>query len=401
MGAYGPKPDLNLEARLTSILEQDYPKFSATEMARRRKLMAQAMADAGVDHLVAYASFFRGGPVHWLSDWFTTFEAVLIYSPGREDTIFIQFYNHLPQARSVMPGVDIRWGGASTIHSAIAELQQRGAKAKRVGAVGMLPMGYYKALASTYEDVVDLNRAYFRLRLAKTNEEIDWYRIAARLTDLSIEALRRELRPGLDERDLGAITEAAYLPWRGSNIIHFFGTTSMHAPDCFVPRQHLTTRKIGSGDVISCELTASFWEHWGQVLRTFTVGERFNSLYQRLHDTAEAAYDAIFKVLRPGVHVRELCVGAKVIEEAGFTYYDDLVHGFGGGYLPPVLGSPTRENEPLPDLTLEAGVMMVVQPNVITRDQKAGVQTGELVVVTESGAERLHTVPRGPFYVGM
>jgi Xaa-Pro aminopeptidase len=136
------------------------------------------------------------------------------------------------------------------------------------------------------------------------------------------------------------------------------------------------------------------------VLRTFTLGERFTPLYRDLHDTAEAAYDAIFAVLRPGLHARELAVGARLIEEAGFTFYDDLVHGFGGGYLPPIVGSPTRGNEPLPDMIIEEGMMMVIQPNVISEDQRAGVQTGELVLVTSSGAERLHSAPRGPFHIG-
>lgn len=299
-----------------------------------------------------------------------------------------------------MTDAEMRWGGASTIQSVIGELKQRGAKPKRVGAAGMLPMGYYKALAGAFEEVADLNPAYGRLRLVKSKEEIDWYRIAARLSDLPIEALRRELRPGLDERDLGAITEAAYVPWRGSNIIHFFLSTPMSAPDVFVPRQHLTARKIATGDVISCEITASFWECWGQVLRTFTVGEPLNPLYRQLHDTAEAAYDAMLGVLRPGANARELAIGVRLIEEAGFTYYDDLVHGFGGGYLQPILGSPTRGPETLPDMTLAAGMMMVLQPNVITKDQRAGIQTGELVVITETGAESLHTVPRGPFLVG-
>lgn len=400
MSTYGPKPDLKLEPRLTSIVEQDYPKFSAAEMAHRRKRVTDAMAQAGVDHLVAYASLFRGGPVFWLSGWLTTFEAVLVFTPGQQDTIFVQFYNHLPQARAVMPEADVRWGGASTIQSVVGELKRRGARTRRVGAVGLLPMGYYKALAAPFEDVVDFNRAFSGLRLVKSSEEIDWYRIAARLGDLSIEALRRELRPGLDEADLGAITEGAYQPWRGINGIHFFSATSMDDPQVFVPRQHPTNRRIAKGDVISCEITASFWDHGGQVLRTFTVGELFTPLYQKLHDAADAAYAAIFRVLRPGCHVRELAVGARVIEAAGFTFYDDLVHGFGGGYLPPVIGSPTRGDEPLPDMTLEAGMMMVVQPNVITSDQRAGVQTGELVLITESGAESLHTAPRGPFHVG-
>jgi Xaa-Pro aminopeptidase len=135
------------------------------------------------------------------------------------------------------------------------------------------------------------------------------------------------------------------------------------------------------------------------VLRTFTIGEPLTPLYRRLHDTAEAAYDAIFQAARAGRHVRELEIGRKVIEDAGFTFYDDLVHGFGGGYTQPIIGSPTRGHEPLPDMLLEAGMMIVIQPNVITPDFKAGVQTGELVLITDGGAASLHTAPRGAIHV--
>jgi hypothetical protein len=38
---------------------------------------------------------------------------------------------------------------------------------------------------------------------------------------------------------------------------------------------------------------------------------------------------------------------------------------------------------------------VVVQPNVTTRDHRAGVQTGELLLITATGIERLHTMPRG------
>jgi hypothetical protein len=43
---------------------------------------------------------------------------------------------------------------------------------------------------------------------------------------------------------------------------------------------------------------------------------------------------------------------------------------------------------------------VVVQPNVVTRDHKAGVQVGELVRVTRTGFERLHTMKRGMFRAG-
>jgi hypothetical protein len=38
---------------------------------------------------------------------------------------------------------------------------------------------------------------------------------------------------------------------------------------------------------------------------------------------------------------------------------------------------------------------VVIQPNVVTRDGNAGVQTGEMVVITATGIEPLHSMPRG------
>ena len=53
------------------------------------------------------------------------------------------------------------------------------------------------------------------------------------------------------------------------------------------------------------------------------------------------------------------------------------------------------ESGPAEDFTFAAGMTIVIQPNVITRDEQAGVQTGELVLVTGTGWESLHRFPRG------
>jgi Xaa-Pro dipeptidase len=110
---------------------------------------------------------------------------------------------------------------------------------------------------------------------------------------------------------------------------------------------------------------------------------------------ADATFGALFDRLRPGATAAELVQASAAIEEAGHTIRDDLVHGFVGGYLPPVLGAGHRSPAQAPDFTFEAGMTVVIQPNVITRDEGAGVQTGELVVVTDAGAERLHDFERG------
>jgi Xaa-Pro aminopeptidase len=157
---------------------------------------------------------------------------------------------------------------------------------------------------------------------------------------------------------------------------------------------------VQKGDVVFCELSAYWWDYPGQVLRSFTVEADPAPLYRDLHATAEAAFDAVTAVVRHGTTMAEIVEAASVIERNGYTVCDDLMHGFGGGYFPPILGARSRPAGPLPEMTLEENMTVVVQPNVIAPERNAGVQVGELIRVTRTGFERLHRTPRGFFRAG-
>ena len=149
----------------------------------------------------------------------------------------------------------------------------------------------------------------------------------------------------------------------------------MASPSLCAPTQCPSNRVVEQGDVVFTEISASFREYSGQVLRSFTANCEPTPQYRELHAAAEAGFKSIVAIAKPGSTPSDLVRAGQVIEEAGFTICDDLVHGYGGGYFQPVLGLPSRRTEPLPDLALEEGMMIVVQPNVVTHDRTAGVQT--------------------------
>ena len=61
----------------------------------------------------------------------------------------------------------------------------------------------------------------------------------------------------------------------------------------------------------------------------------------------------------------------------------------------PVLFVQSRKTaqEPHTSFTFESSMCVVVQPNVVTPDERAGVQLGNLLRITETGSECLHTIP--------
>ncbi|MCL4802218.1 MAG: M24 family metallopeptidase [Burkholderiales bacterium] len=386
-----------LPPRLRAILDQEYPRFPAGELRRRHACLLERADAAGADAVLVCGENRSGTGVGWLTGWPVTAEAVALPDRAGGGTLFVQHHNHVPLARRLAAGWDVRWGGPATVEAVAAELAARGAR--RVGVTGPWAARKHSQLAERWE-LVDLNADYTALRLVKSPDEIDWIRIGAWLTDRAVGALAAELRSGLTERDLWRICESAYVGEGGATWIHYFGVTPMAAPDCCVPAQYPSARPIEPGDAVLFEISAQFWEYPGQALRTFAVEAAPAPLYRALHAAAEAAFDAVLAQIRPGATMQSIVDAARVIEAAGFSTCDDLVHGFVGGYLPPVLGSRSRPAGPLPEMALAAGMTLVVQPNVVTPDLRAGVQVGELVLVTDAGAERLHALPRGLFVAG-
>lgn len=383
-------PSPRLPDHLLALLQQETPRFSTAEMRRRRQAFGDALAAAGCGHALLIGTDRRGSALQWLCGWPANTDNFLVVTPGKQDVLFVRYPNHQPQAQVLAPDADVRWGTQGGGNLAIEELLHRGAKHKGVGIVGTFGLGYFDRLRTAGFELIDANRLYTHLRLIKSDEEIEWARIGAALSDLGLEGLARDIRVGMNEHELAAIIEHAYVPWGGVTGIHHLGVTAMADPDCCVPSQFPRNRTVQKGDMVFTEISALFWSYSGQVLRSFTVEAEPTPLYRDLYAVADEAYHAVLKTLKPGNTAIDVLDAASCIARSGFTVCDDLVHGYIGGYLTPVLGTRERPSGPVPDIVFSENMAMVVQPSIVTKDGKAGVQTGELVRITKTGAESLH-----------
>src|SRR5438034_332658 len=76
-----------LPPELRPIFEQNYPRFSDAEYARRHAALARLMDAVGVDHLLIVSAQNVGNATRWVTGWPGTIQALLIFRPGEQMTM--------------------------------------------------------------------------------------------------------------------------------------------------------------------------------------------------------------------------------------------------------------------------------------------------------------------------
>lgn len=373
------------------------PRFSPEEYSRRYALVENWLGANGLDALLLYANRYGNGGIRWLSGFAPRHDAYLLWPRAGEPVLLLQLFNHVPDARRVAVLDDVQWTGPQPAQSVLRVLRERKLENGAIGVAGRVPYVDYETLTAGLPGVTwqPAGKGFTALRLVKSDEEAAWLRQGAAYTDAALQALVDAVRPGATEWELAAAIEAAYTGHGGEHGIHFLSSTPMDAPESYVPAQTQTGRRLQVGDAIICELSAGVGGYAGQIHRLLTVGRAPTPTYRRLYDVALAAYEQIVSVLRAGATVGDVLDAADDIAAQGLTVCDDLLHGYGMGYLPPVVRTrqTAHSGQPPSDFRFETNMAVVVQPNVVDPQSGAGLQVGNLLLITSSGAEALQHTP--------
>lgn len=376
-----------------------YPRFSKEETARRGHLVRDFLEVSQLDGLVVFGWSAQNraaqADVYYLSGYLGMRDNYVVFPrEGEPTTLFAQSYNHVPNAADVSFLDDVRWGGVDSGETIGEDLLVRGLV--DVGVVGWMPYQHYESMRRTVGDTcafTDVTAGFRKLRLKKSAEELKWLERGAAFTDAALGGLRDALKPGVREDELAEAIETSYLGDGGLTTFYYISSTPMDRPERSVPAQVLSNREIQAGDVVSCEISISYAGYAGQGLRTFTVEADPTPQIADLHSVAEAVYHDLAAAIRPGATIEDVWRASDSIAARGLTIRDGLLHGFGIGLLPPSIRTRQTTHGVDDDWVFEEGETIVIQPNVITEDETAGVQVGDLCVVTHDGARSLHTFP--------
>lgn len=372
----------------------DYPTFTDAEIEGRHKAVYGLMEQEGVDAVLFYGSGRYASDIYWLSDWPSSREAYLLMQTGKDPVILMQLFNHYPMARVMSAIKDVRWAGANTTKGVVELIRERALEAKRIGLVGSISYQVYNKLCENYPGAtfVDLSSRLRMMRTVRSPEEIERIRLASKLTDQSIQALAEGLRLGMREDEIPAIIEPVYLKAGGYAGIHFISSMPMRQPDFPVPSQFHSNRKLQKGDALITEISGAYSGYSGQIHRTFSIGEEPTPEWKKMHDAAMEAFELLTKVIKDGATTTEAEEAAEVIHQRGYSTYDDLVHGV--NQYPPIFQTKTRRRHDSREMVFRENMVIVIQPNLTTYDEKMGLQFGETLVVKKGGCETLNAYPR-------
>ncbi len=219
-----------------------------------------------------------------------------------------------------------------------------------------------------------------RIRIVKSDEEIDAIRAGCEDTGKIFPLVRDRLRPGVCESELAA----ELLTKLRAAGVQPVGELFQGGPSASVPHKPTGRRTFCDGEAVIVDFWCRHEGYFGDMTRTFALGrpdDEVRRAYRLVRDAQRAAIARI----RPGAPCEEIDRTARSLIEAGGLgkyFCHRLGHGIGLDiHEPPYLvGGNT--------LRLEPGMCVTVEPGVYVPG-RFGIRIEDVVVVTAEGCEVL------------
>ena len=363
------------------------------EVDTRRAKLREAMAEAGLDALLAYAPAWRRENVRYLTDTAIGGAAAFVLLTHDDSTAFsTRLADITPLRRS-------GWVSRAEVVAlpeveALSEaLRAAGVRRIGVGHLELLPLGFERAIREAVPDaeIVSATRLFDTARMVKSEWELRRMREAARVSDAAWQTFVAVIEPGIAEYEIVAAVESEIKRLGAEDNFMLIASGREEVLGMTPPSR----RRVELGDMVRTELTPQTGGYWLQICRSVTVGPPSadqQRSFELFHEAAEAGVAAV----RPGVTAHEIAVAENdVFRKHGYGEYCSdrwtRVRGHGLGLhldeFPIIEGNHT---------VIPEGATFIIHPNTFT--PIAGYHVfGDQVVVTADGAEQLVQTERRLF----
>lgn len=239
--------------------------------------------------------------------------------------------------------------------------------------------------------VEDNHDIVMKLRMIKSQAEIDMIREAIATTDVALKNVLRGLKPGMFEYNLRNIFEFNVREDVNAAIaFHSIVAGGVNATILHYPH---AKEILNQGELVLLDVGASKSHYCADISRTYPISGKFSELQKKIYQIVLDCNKQTAKFMRPGINLKEVqmfaqnylaeeCAAQGLIpskENIRDVYYHSVSHH---------LGLDTHDGTER-DSMLEPGMIITCEPGLYFKEYGIGIRIEDDILITENGSECL------------
>ncbi len=375
--------------------------FSEQELASRREKVVAELQSAGLAALL----IFRQESMYYLTGYDTTgysqFQCLYLGADGK--LILLTRSADLRQARLTSVIDDIRiWVDSADINPGQdlwKILEEQGCRGRRLGVeleawcLTGKRWEYVRAAIEGRCEYEDASELVSRLRLVKSDAELEYIRKAAALGDDALAAAQRLAKAGAPEQDILSGMQSAVFQGGGDYPASRFIIGS--GENALMVRNFSGYRTLGDNDQLQLEFGGTYRHYHSCLMRTILTGEPTEhqlAMHAACCDALQACKDAA----RPGSTFGDIFAAhADSLDRSGFGDHRLNACGYSLGALYP----PTWMDWPMiykdNPVVLQPNMVIFMHMILLDWERKLAMAVGDTVLVTSGECETLTKMGTG------
>ena len=369
--------------------------FTKEEFSRRKEKVLSIMKEQNIDALL----MFRQESMYWLTGYdtfgYVFFQSLILDQKG--NIILLTRAPDLRQAQNTSNIDDIRiWvdkDDSNPTYDLKIILDELNLKGKNLGIeyeayglTGRNALRLNKSLEN-YCSIEDKSELITKLRVVKSNEEIDYVRKAAYLADLALDEAWKHAKAGVSESKILAEMNRVIFEGGGDYPANEFIIGS--GKNALLCRYQAEKRILNQKDQLTIEWAGTFRHYHSAMFRTIPIGKS-DPKHHKMHEACVEALKNCEGKLKPGNKIGEVFdIHAKTFDDLEFNKARMNACGYSLG----ATFSPNWMDWPMlytgNPYVIESGNVFFMHMILMDSENNLAMNLGETYLVTENGNERL------------
>ena len=253
---------------------------------------------------------------------------------------------------------------------------------------------YFAKMINERYPYIEIKNAYYdiaKLRVIKSDEEIQLMKKAIEITQEGIENMIDNIKPGMMEYEIEAYFD--FTLKKNGIYEKAFKTIAASGKNATILHYVENNCRAEDGDLILFDLGAQYKYYNADISRTFPVNWKFTERQKQVYNVVLKAKEAVEEAARPGLPYKELNEIAKKVlaegcKELGLIRDDKELVKYYFHSVSHYLGLDAHDIG-IYNTVLKPGMVITNEPGLYIEEEGIGIRIEDDLLITEDGCENL------------